>query len=171
MESDNIYAPPKANLIIEDDENKVTLASRWQRFWGGTIDGVVAMVITFPIMYLTGYWEKAANQTITAADTIMLAVLGFALFMLLHGYFLSNYGQTIGKKLIGTKIVSSDSNNILPFWKVIVARYLPMSFAAQIPVIGGVLSLVDALFIFKDDKRCVHDLIAGTKVIVVKKRL
>jgi uncharacterized RDD family membrane protein YckC len=27
------------------------------------------------------------------------------------------------------------------------------------------LTVIDVLFVFRDDKRCVHDLIAGTKVI------
>jgi hypothetical protein len=37
-----------------------------------------------------------------------------------------------------------------------------------IPTLGGLLTLVDALFIFGGSRRCVHDLIAGTKVIRVK---
>ncbi len=170
METENIYAPPKANLIPNQDENSVILANRSKRFWGVMIDVIIAMVITFPLMQLTGYWEKAANQNISITDTIILGVFGFVLFMLLHGYFLSNYGQTIGKKLIGTKIVSSDSNDILPFWKVVFVRYLPMTVMGQIPVLGGLFAMADSLFVFRKDKRCIHDLIAGTKVVLVNKR-
>jgi uncharacterized RDD family membrane protein YckC len=35
----------------------------------------------------------------------------------------------------------------------------------QIPVVNFILPLLDALFIFREDRRCIHDLIAGTKVI------
>jgi uncharacterized RDD family membrane protein YckC len=168
-EMGNIYAPPKANLTTEEDKNKVVLANRWKRFWGGIIDGLISMAITFPVMHLTGYWERIENQTISVTDIVVLAVFGFFVFVFLHGYLLDKYGQTIGKKIVGTKIVSSESNAILPLWKVIVARYLPISIAAQIPIVGGFLSLIDSLFIFREDKRCVHDLIAGTKVIVVNK--
>ncbi|MEA2700447.1 MAG: hypothetical protein QOI66_4718, partial [Myxococcales bacterium] len=38
---------------------------------------------------------------------------------------------------------------------------------SAIPYLGGLYALVDALFIFRDDRRCIHDLIAGTRVIAV----
>jgi uncharacterized RDD family membrane protein YckC len=40
---------------------------------------------------------------------------------------------------------------------------------ALIPVIGGFLPLVDVLFIFRHDRRCIHDLLAGTNVVKVRK--
>jgi uncharacterized RDD family membrane protein YckC len=30
---------------------------------------------------------------------------------------------------------------------------------------GAILYLIDVLFIFRDNRRCLHDLLAGTKVI------
>ena len=30
---------------------------------------------------------------------------------------------------------------------------------------GGLFSIVDICFIFRDDRRCIHDLIAGTQVV------
>jgi uncharacterized RDD family membrane protein YckC len=93
------------------------------------------------------------------------AVFGVAAYLLFHGYLLHKGGQTIGKRLVGTRIVSVEDNRILPLWKVFTLRYLSISVVAQIPGIGPALSLVDSLFVFRGDKRCVHDLIAGTKVI------
>ena len=37
--------------------------------------------------------------------------------------------------------------------------------ASMVPMLGGFASLVDALCIFREDRRCIHDLIAGTRVI------
>ena len=34
-----------------------------------------------------------------------------------------------------------------------------------IPKVGGVLALADILFVFRDDRRCLHDQIAGTRVV------
>lgn len=165
MDENNVYAPPASNLErpSQDDE----LASRWARLWGALIDAVIAMVITFPAMYFTGYWEKAMAQTIGLVETLALGLFGLVMFAILHGYLLAKHGQTIGKKLVGTRIVSTTSNEILPFWKVFFVRYLPISIAANIPMAGQFLVIIDDLFIFRKNKRCVHDLLAGTKVVKV----
>jgi len=86
-------------------------------------------------------------------------------FLLLNGYLLAKYGQTVGKKLVGTRIVSHVDERILPLGRVFGLRYLPLSIIAQIPVVGGFVGIIDGLFIFRKDKRCIHDLIAGTKVV------
>ena len=45
-------------------------------------------------------------------------------------------------------------------------RYLPFWVVGQVWVIGPILSLANPLFIFREDRRCLHDLLAGTKVVV-----
>ena len=104
-------------------------------------------------------------QNITLVETFVFAVLGLAIFAILHGYLLMKYGQTIGKRLVGTRIVSVHTGRIIPFWKVFFVRYLPVSIAAQVPLAGQLLVIINYLFIFRKDKRCIHDLIAGTRVI------
>jgi uncharacterized RDD family membrane protein YckC len=37
----------------------------------------------------------------------------------------------------------------------------------SIPFIGRLASLVDMLLVFRSDKRCGHDLVAGTRVVTV----
>jgi uncharacterized RDD family membrane protein YckC len=89
---------------------------------------------------------------------------GFIAFLVVHGYLLKKSGQTVGKKLLGTKITDLEGN--LPdFTTLIVKRYLPVSVVSIVPMIGPLLSLIDIVFIFRQDRRCVHDLIAGTKVV------
>jgi hypothetical protein len=34
-----------------------------------------------------------------------------------------------------------------------------------IPLAGNAFSLIDALFIFRQDRRCIHDMIASTRVV------
>jgi hypothetical protein len=46
-----------------------------------------------------------------------------------------------------------------------VARYLPMALVGAVPFVGGMVSLVDSLLIFRDDRRCLHDQIADTIVV------
>ena len=165
MDEKNIYAPPQSTLETQSSNDQVELASRWYRLWGALIDGLIAMVIWLPVLYLTDYWERALEGQLTLIETTISGILGFLLFILLHSYLLAKNGQTIGKMVVGTKIVSVTSNEILPLGKVLLLRYLPISVVTQLPMVGQFFVLVDSLAIFSKEKRCVHDLIAGTKVI------
>ena len=44
-------------------------------------------------------------------------------------------------------------------------RYFVFGVAGQLPVIGQIVSLINVLFVYRKDKRCVHDHLAGTIVI------
>jgi uncharacterized RDD family membrane protein YckC len=44
-------------------------------------------------------------------------------------------------------------------------RYLPVQLITNVPLAGPVLNLVNVLMIFRGDRRCGHDLIAGTRVV------
>lgn len=45
-------------------------------------------------------------------------------------------------------------------------RYGVVGLVSLIPGVGGLFSIVDILLIFRADRRCAHDHIAGTKVVV-----
>lgn len=166
MSEDNLYAPPESNLEVPADKNfKNDLASRWMRFWGLCIDTLISMIILGPIMYFSGTWERAITDALNLPETLMLALAGLVVSFVVNGYLLAKNGQTVGKLLVGTKIVSVETDGIIPLWKIYLFRYLPMSIAAQIPLIGPFTALVNGLFILGKNKRCLHDLIAGTKVV------
>ena len=59
--------------------------------------------------------------------------------------------------------------NLPDFGKVILLRYLPISLAALIPMVGQFFPLADVLFLFRHDRRCIHERLAGTKVVKVRK--
>ncbi len=58
---------------------------------------------------------------------------------------------------------------VLPVQRLLGLRYLPWWAASIVPFVGGLFALIDALFIFRKDHRCIHDHIAGTKVVQVQK--
>ena len=62
-------------------------------------------------------------------------------------------------------IVDAASNGAATAVKILGLRYVLVMLVAVIPFIGGLLGVIDFLFIFRSDRRCVHDLIAGTKVV------
>jgi uncharacterized RDD family membrane protein YckC len=167
MSQENRYQPPKAEVAdLKTDDTAEELATRGARFGGAFLDGLITLVIIVPIMFFTGYWQNAMKGVQPPFTTQLgYGLLGLVAYVLLQGYFLHTSGQTIGKRAAGTRIVSVDDNRILPLWKVIALRQLPISIVSLVPVFGGFAGIADVLFIFRRDRRCLHDLIAGTKVI------
>lgn len=144
----------------------VALASRGKRLGGAMIDGLIGMAVGLPLMIATGIWERTMQgEPMGFGDAVVWTVVGLILFLLIHGYLLAKHGQTVGKKLVGIRIVSHADGSILPFNRVFGLRYLPVSLVTLIPLIGNLLVLVDALFIFGKERRCLHDLLAGTTVV------
>lgn len=143
----------------------VELASRWSRLGASLIDGVIGGVLSIPLLSYFDVWEKIdENGNLPFSTTITITLIGIIFFLLINGYLLSKYGQTIGKKLLDIKIVDLNGD-ISEFNSLIAKRYVPVWVVSQIPVIGGILAIIDVLFIFREDKRCIHDLIAGTRVV------
>jgi len=171
MSEDNPCAPPMADLTdIEDFKRDTGLAGRWTRFAASFVDGIIGLCYGMPILFALGYWDYlATRQQPPFLLTAGAAVIGFVGFVLVHGYLLKTNGQTVGKKLLEIRIVDLDGN-VPDFAKMILLRYLPITLATLIPVIGSFLSTIDVLFIFGAERRCIHDLLAGTKVVIAKKQ-
>jgi uncharacterized RDD family membrane protein YckC len=87
------------------------------------------------------------------------------MFVWLGDFLEGTRGQTIGKRIIGIRIVTFPDGRNPGGVKAILLRAIVNGLIAAIPLVGNVYSLVDICFIFRDDRRCIHDLIAGTQVI------
>lgn len=171
MSETNPYQPPSS--VVDDPvrarTDEVELAGRWQRLGAVLLDTLIGLVYVLPLMWALGHFDFIPLSRLTPYTVkITVALLGFVLFVLVHGYFLKRYGQTIGKKMLGIRIADM-GDGIAPFGKIVLLRYLPMSAVPQLPIVGAVLSLMDTLFIFRSDRRCLHDLVAGTRVVKVRR--
>ncbi len=85
-------------------------------------------------------------------------------------YFLHKSGQTVGKRVVGIRIVRADTKenggfvvNVLKRSLLAGLPYLALIFIS--PILGALYIWADILFIFREDRRCLHDRIAGTMVI------
>jgi uncharacterized RDD family membrane protein YckC len=161
---ENRYAPPQAE-VGEVQDTAPELASLGLRLGGAVIDTLILAVVVVPLVFVFGIIDISAQREPSFADEAISTVLGMGVFVLINGHFLAKHGQTIGKRLVGTRIVSVADGKLLPLQKLIALRYLPMWLLSLVPFIGNIANLVNILFIFRDDRRCVHDLIAGTKVV------
>ena len=152
--------PPQAPLPINNT------AGRLKRFWAAMIDGLIGMMVSLPVFNHFGIWEAFKNQQeISTSLSYGLAAFGVAMFFVLHGYLLFHYGQTIGKRVVGLAIVTLN-NEKPPFAALIINRYLPQWVIGFIPGLGPLLAIADVSYIFfNEQNRCIHDLIAKTKVV------
>lgn len=177
MSSNPFEAPSYNSDVATESTDGEVLAGRFTRFASTLVDGILMGLLLLPIQFYSGYYTRAAAQNVTITEQLLMAVLGFVAMLVVHGFTLANRGQSIGKILTGIQIVGAHSNALLPFFKVFVLRHmwmLPLNLLAvfaPVPAGGfvlGIIGLVDALLIFGGDRRCLHDYIAGSRVVMYK---
>ena len=116
----------------------------------------------FPIMCIVlAAW---AGSDAVAAAAIVLGTVGGVLvagLLITQIVLLSTQGQSLGKKIMAIRIVGFETGKHGGFLTNVLLRWWVNTLLNVLPVYG----LVDALFIFRDDRRCIHDLIASTVVV------
>ena len=166
MQDSNPYSAPSAHVADIAPVGAQELAGRGMRLAAAIIDGLILLAIMLPLMFMGGYFSGAMSGEQPGFGTqVMWAVLGFVIFVVVQGMPLNASGQTWGKKLLKMKIVDLEGRQP-SFATLIVKRYLPVQAVSAIPFVGALIALVDVLFIVGEERRCLHDLIAGTRVVV-----
>ncbi len=144
-------------------DQEFVLASRWLRLAGVFIDTLIVALVCVPFLFLF----VGTNAAHVDENEVVLAVLAPALLIsCVQWYLTATSGQTIAKKLLGMKIVLADGS-APGFVHGVLLRSWVMSLIGAVPLVGPLAQLVDPLLIFGAEKRCLHDLIAGTRVISV----
>lgn len=162
MEGNNFKAPDAE--LVEENKQEYRLASRWRRLFASIVDSIVMMVLIIPLMYFTGAFDDImAGGEPSLIYNLVLGLVGVIVFVVINGHFLISSGQTVGKKLLNIRIVTDQGKHAE--FGVLVTRYAFYLGVPLIPVIGGMINLVNILFIFNSTKQCLHDKIAGTYVI------
>jgi uncharacterized RDD family membrane protein YckC len=93
----------------------------------------------------------------------VLILLGLSIYQWI---LLTQTGQSLGKRWTRIKVVRTNGQ-AADFVHVVLLRVLVMGMVqGLVGGCGSILSLVDVLFIFREDRRCIHDHLADTKVVV-----
>jgi uncharacterized RDD family membrane protein YckC len=137
-----------------------TLASRVSRLGAYLLDCFIAMPLVIPVVL----GAVARNQAALVVGILVTVVLAIVL-VIVQLSMLGNRGQTIGKRVVGIKIVKIDTYENGGFVTNFLLRGIVAALPGMVPYLGSIYSLVDILFIFRQDQRCIHDLIAGTIVV------
>lgn len=165
----NPYAAPQApvNDVVQRGagSNEYLRASRGRRLAAALLDCVIVLA-TFVPAFFWGFFSALHASTLGkmpggygVAMLLILCIVG-----VINCVLLSKYGQTIGKRMLGIKVVRTGGDEV-SLGRFIFLRFLPVVLLGRIPVLGPFIGLVDCLLIFGDDRRCLHDVFADTIVV------
>lgn len=163
---ENPYAAPETSNEHVSLDEQGELAGRGTRLVAAILDTILLLIILVPVMFTTGYMDRAMRQEVAMPELLMQSVLGIGVYLLMHGFTLASRGQSLGKVLLGIQIVDQNTRQILPFGRLVGLRLLPLWLLALVPIVGNLVGLIDALMIFSNRRQCLHDRIAGTLVII-----
>ena len=164
--SKNLYAPPRAEVHDHTDpEVDLVQATRGSRFLAILIDCVPGFVIVLVAAILF----FATRRTGTASLAVVVIFFGLSMVGLTIYYFMLvyQYGQTLGKKVMGIRMVRTDGSR-MSLKRFFFIRCLPIGLLSAIPFVGYVVMLANYLAIFRNPARCLHDNIADTMVVTAE---
>jgi uncharacterized RDD family membrane protein YckC len=171
------------------------LAEWWQRLLARVVDDVILIILTSPVWILglmplfrrvqrladqyPGLSQPTAAQAFNdnvsqlmagMAGTFLLigagiGVISFGYDWLQHGL----WGQTIGKRVMGTKVVTADTRAPIS-GQAACGRAAVYALVPIVPSVGGLFALINEAWLLWDPRRqCLHDKAAST--VVVKKSM
>jgi uncharacterized RDD family membrane protein YckC len=177
----NRFAPPRAHVEdpLSTASAQLVPATRGSRFLAFLVDispafvvGIIAAILAPGL--LTGKFDPA-NGAMMVFGLVMLvffiAAIGWTIWTIVLLY---RYGQTIGKKVMGIRVVRMDGSRV-SFARFFFLRGLAMGVIGAVvgaiggtlhfPFAGNLVTIVDGLLIFAAARRCLHDYIADTQVV------
>lgn len=160
------YAPPTAEVADVSAGGEAQLAGRGTRVGAVIIDTIILMGLLWVVGKVTPLNVFAPEMAAAGIGTkLAVQALSLALFTALHGYLLVKRGQTIGKMLLGIRIVRPDGS-AASLGRILGLRY-GVGYLISVLHFSVLMiySLIDCLMIFRTNRRCLHDLIADTIVI------
>ncbi len=178
-----VTAPSAPPVLAADAETVAAAvaapASRWLRLPAAMIDGFLKTLcylpITIPLVRtvvaeaLRGeqrtFGEISSITSTIVNDHLPRALPLLGALMLVQLALLAWRGQSVGKLLLGLRIVREPDGGPPGVTRAFLIRGGAPFMIEQIPFVGFLFWVVDSCFIFREDHRCLHDLLAGTKVV------
>ncbi|MEP7010662.1 MAG: RDD family protein [Acidobacteriota bacterium] len=150
---------------------QLRLASIGRRFGALFLDGlilaiplaVITMVVMFAVLIPRGMMKPGTNDGLFAGAQLILQLVlmgfGFVAGILYYGIQIARSGQTIGKRIIGLKVVSPDGSDVRPgqAWTRAVVQ---QGFGFL-----SCLGIINYLTAFGAERTCIHDMAAKTRVV------
>jgi len=151
-----------------------TLAHPGMRLLAALIDGFIESLCWLPtsqaVMAALGGVIRSGQVNPQEVIEIVTSSIGKSIpylagLVLLQATLITVRGQTVGKMLTRIRIVRAKDGSAAGFVHGFLLRgFLPRCLR-HVPFVGVLFWFVDNCFIFRDDHRCLHDLMGGTKVV------
>jgi uncharacterized RDD family membrane protein YckC len=137
-------------------------AGFWIRFLARLLDAIVLYIIILPVTFLVlgSAAFTVGSDTPTAMVMLLqmvLLIFQIALSAAYEVWFLTRYGATPGKMVIGKKVVTADGGPLS------VGRAVGRHFSVYLSSFTLLIGFIMAAF--DDQKRALHDRICDTRVI------
>jgi len=139
--------------------------------------GLPMIIGAVPAMMRLVAGETDVESLDTALDTqsvlrLMLGgpgttvtVLALIAWCIITAWLVAANGQSIGKRLVGIKIVRTDGSRA-SFARIFLLRNVVNSLPMLLPYVGLLYQLIiDPILIYQESRQCVHDKIADTIVV------
>lgn len=148
-------------------------AGRGSRLLARILDGLIGVVPALVLLIsalapvMTAVQNaQMAGVPLDGAPPISVGVFGALLlwivvFTVIQLAYLTTRGQTLGKMICKVKVVMFADGKNGGFVPNVLLRTIVNGLIGMVPFYG----IVDIFFIFREDRRCIHDLIAGTVVV------
>jgi uncharacterized RDD family membrane protein YckC len=162
----NPYAPPRARVRdVAAPSTSLVLAERSSRLGAAIVDGLIFSAMVYLPMLLGTVLAASLAGGEDAGGALLVLMLGplligFAVWTWLTLKQMGATGQSLAKKYFNIKVVLSDGSPAslgTLIWKRNVLTWL----LSIIPLYG----IIEVLFIFNDNRQCLHDRMADTIVV------
>jgi len=166
----NPYAPPtqfdNARPPANHDDGELHFpAERMDRLLARLVDLLLVLACMLPwatlLILLDVFTLEDLGENALASLVISFAALPLAVYQWTR---IVRTGQTIGKKLLRIRIVKLDGSKV-GFGHGVALREWITQLISVVPCVGPLVNFVGIMMIFGDERRCLHDRIAGTKVV------
>ena len=165
-------APPRQR----DEKLPSVLADKSARLLASFADGFLEIASLWSLYYALGLSGRYFTENETWLEAFAFGSIAILVHYFFHGYLLATRGQTVGKLLMGIRIEDRNTSELISMWRMVLLRDLPFWVPVYLApavlgsvdpdgVTGGIVYLIDGLFIFTATRRCLHDRIANTMVI------
>lgn len=155
-ESPKIYENPK-NSLVDSDVFHHKFAGFWTRFWAYTIDLIVLYAISG--IFIKPIYRAAdlaiSNPVFLFFSPYKITIL--IVFLLYFTLMTKFFQQTIGKMVMGVKVVSQTGERLT--WSALIFREVIGRFISKL------LLLPYLLIVFMPKKEALHDIFADTIVV------
>lgn len=165
----NPFSSPASDSGAHDTDD-APLADLGSRFFAKLIDNALVFI---PIVLAGVLSVPFAGEPGEDPPPAVLLFMGLALLVVFvlqiyQWIQIASVGQSIGKSLLGIKIVKVDGSPVDFISGVLIRIWVP-NFAMGVLnqcCMGWVIVLADAIPALQPDRRAIHDHLAGTKVVV-----